>query len=63
VARARPGANFNLLADTAAFDPLSGNAVLTGIPVRVGPVGGDPGPDPAASVSAARRSSTAVTGE
>jgi anaerobic selenocysteine-containing dehydrogenase len=37
VARSRPGASFNLLADTAAFDPLSGNAVLTGIPVDVAP--------------------------
>jgi anaerobic selenocysteine-containing dehydrogenase len=38
VARARPGANFNLLAATTSFDPLSGNAVLTGIPVQVAPV-------------------------
>jgi hypothetical protein len=27
--------NSNLLADADVFDPLSGNAVLNGIPVRV----------------------------
>ena len=37
VARSQPGASFNRLADTGAFDPLSGNAVLTGIPVDVAP--------------------------
>jgi anaerobic selenocysteine-containing dehydrogenase len=37
VARSRPGASFNRLAGTGAFDPLSGNAVLTGIPVEVAP--------------------------
>jgi anaerobic selenocysteine-containing dehydrogenase len=37
VARRRPGAGFNRLADTGAYDPLSGNAVLTGIPVEVAP--------------------------
>jgi hypothetical protein len=29
--------NSNLLADTTLFDPLSGNAVLNGIPVEVAP--------------------------
>jgi anaerobic selenocysteine-containing dehydrogenase len=37
VASARPGVNSNLLADTEHFDPLSGNAVLNGIPVDVAP--------------------------
>jgi len=37
VAGARPGVNSNLLADTTLFDPLSGNAVLNGIPVEVAP--------------------------
>ncbi len=37
VAATKPGANSNLLADEAAFDPLSGNAVLNGIPVKVAP--------------------------
>ena len=35
VAAKRPGANSNILADSELFDPLSGNAVLNGIPVRV----------------------------
>jgi anaerobic selenocysteine-containing dehydrogenase len=35
VARERPGANTNILADESALDPLSGNAVLNGIPVTV----------------------------
>jgi anaerobic selenocysteine-containing dehydrogenase len=38
VAGGRPGVNSNLLADTTLFDPLSGNAVLNGIPVEVAPV-------------------------
>ncbi len=37
VAATRPGANSNLLGDDEAFDPLSGNAVLNGIPVQVAP--------------------------
>ncbi len=37
VASQRPGVNSNLLADTEHFDPLSGNAVLNGIPVEVAP--------------------------
>jgi anaerobic selenocysteine-containing dehydrogenase len=35
VAAKRPGVNSNVLADSELFDPLSGNAVLNGIPVRV----------------------------
>jgi anaerobic selenocysteine-containing dehydrogenase len=40
VAATRPGANANLLSDEEAFDPLSGNAVLNGIPVKVAPAAG-----------------------
>lgn len=35
IAGANPGANSNLLADEAQLEPLSGNAVLCGIPVTV----------------------------
>ena len=35
VAAQRPGVNSNLLADELALDPLSGNAVLNGIPVQI----------------------------
>jgi anaerobic selenocysteine-containing dehydrogenase len=35
VAGQKPGVNSNLLTDEAVFDPLSGNAVLNGIPVTV----------------------------
>jgi anaerobic selenocysteine-containing dehydrogenase len=38
VAAKRPGVNSNVLADGDLFDPLSGNAVLNGIPVRVDPL-------------------------
>ena len=38
VAAAHAGANSNLLADEVALDPLSGNAVLNGIPVSVEPI-------------------------
>lgn len=38
VAADRPGVNANQLNDGAVFDPLSGTAVLNGIPVIVGPV-------------------------
>jgi anaerobic selenocysteine-containing dehydrogenase len=38
VAAKRPGVNSNLLAGGDLFDPLSGNAVLNGIPVRVKPL-------------------------
>jgi anaerobic selenocysteine-containing dehydrogenase len=37
VAARHPGVNTNRLASTAAIDPLSGNAALSGIPVRVAP--------------------------
>jgi anaerobic selenocysteine-containing dehydrogenase len=37
VAAANAGANSNLLADEELYDPLSGNAVLNGIPVEVKP--------------------------
>jgi anaerobic selenocysteine-containing dehydrogenase len=37
VARRHPGVNSNLLADDELIDPLSGNAVLNGIPVEVAP--------------------------
>jgi anaerobic selenocysteine-containing dehydrogenase len=40
VASTRPGVNSNLLADEARFDPLSGTAVLNGIPVEVSPAPG-----------------------
>lgn len=38
VAAERPGANLNALLDIAARDPLSGNAVLSGVPVTLAPV-------------------------
>jgi anaerobic selenocysteine-containing dehydrogenase len=38
VAADHAGANSNLLADELAIDPLSGNAVLNGIPVELAPV-------------------------
>jgi anaerobic selenocysteine-containing dehydrogenase len=37
VARGHAGVNTNVLTDQAAVDPVSGNAVLCGIPVEVGP--------------------------
>jgi anaerobic selenocysteine-containing dehydrogenase len=37
VAAARPGVNSNILTDESDIDPLSGNAVLNGIPVTVAP--------------------------
>jgi len=37
VATAHPGANSNALADETLIDPLSGNAILNGIPVRLAP--------------------------
>jgi anaerobic selenocysteine-containing dehydrogenase len=39
VARRHPGVNVNVLADGSVTDPLSGNAVLNGIPVEMEPVG------------------------
>ncbi len=38
VARRHAGVNSNLLADETVVEPLSGNAVLNGIPVEIGPV-------------------------
>jgi anaerobic selenocysteine-containing dehydrogenase len=38
VAADHAGANSNLLADETAVDPLSGNAILNGIPVELAPV-------------------------
>jgi anaerobic selenocysteine-containing dehydrogenase len=35
VASARPGVNCNVLTDSGSIDPLSGNAVLNGIPVTI----------------------------
>jgi anaerobic selenocysteine-containing dehydrogenase len=35
VAAQRPGANLNAVLDEGARDPLSGNAVLSGVPVRL----------------------------
>jgi hypothetical protein len=37
IAAKRPGVNSNVLAGTDRFDPLSGNAVLNGIPVTLTP--------------------------
>jgi hypothetical protein len=37
VAAKRPGVNSNVLTDSSIIDPLSGNAVLNGIPVTVSP--------------------------
>jgi anaerobic selenocysteine-containing dehydrogenase len=37
VAREHAGVNTNVLTDEAAVDPVSGNAVLCGIPVEIGP--------------------------
>ena len=39
VASAHAGVNSNRLADELAIDPLSGNAVLNGIPVTLEPAG------------------------
>jgi hypothetical protein len=35
VASERPGANLNVVLDERMWDPLSGNAVLGGVPVTV----------------------------
>ena len=40
VASEHAGVNSNLLADETLVDPLSGNAVLNGIPVEVVPASG-----------------------
>ncbi|RII18836.1 Formate dehydrogenase H [Streptomyces sp. YIM 130001] len=39
VAAARPGVNSNQLLDGSLLDPLSGTAVLNGVPVQIGPAG------------------------
>lgn len=39
VASARPGTNSNVLTDEAVLDPLSGNAMLNGIPVEISAAG------------------------
>ncbi len=44
VAAQHPGVNANLVADEMALDPLSGNAVLNGIPVTVRPASGPDSP-------------------
>jgi anaerobic selenocysteine-containing dehydrogenase len=41
VAAAHAGVNSNVLADELEIEPLSGNAVLNGIPVEVTPLDGD----------------------
>jgi anaerobic selenocysteine-containing dehydrogenase len=43
VASAHAGVNSNLLADESMVEPLSGNAILNGIPVEVGPAAGSDG--------------------
>jgi anaerobic selenocysteine-containing dehydrogenase len=42
VANAHPGVNANVLTDELAVDPLSGNAVLSGVPVTVSPANVSP---------------------
>lgn len=37
LASEKPGVNVNALTDDAAFDPLTGNSVLNGVPVRLAP--------------------------
>jgi anaerobic selenocysteine-containing dehydrogenase len=49
VAREHAGVNSNVLADETQVDPLSGNAVLNGIPVEVAPVAAPAVADPAAA--------------
>jgi hypothetical protein len=39
VAAQRPGANINTILDDAHRDPLSGNAVLSGVAISVQPIG------------------------
>jgi anaerobic selenocysteine-containing dehydrogenase len=38
VAAERPGANLNAILDDHARDPLSGNAVLSGVPIAMAPL-------------------------
>ncbi|HEY7564040.1 MAG TPA: molybdopterin oxidoreductase family protein [Acidimicrobiia bacterium] len=53
VASARPGVNTNLLSDASQIDPLSGNAVLNGIPVQVMPASDSSRPESPAVVGSA----------
>jgi hypothetical protein len=39
VASERPGANLNAILDDTRRDPLSGNAVLSGVPITMAPLG------------------------
>ena len=58
VASAHAGVNSNVLADETAVDPLSGNAVLNGIPVELAPAGGaQPSPNGGAYETEPRASS------
>ena len=59
VAAAHAGVNSNVLADELAVDPLSGNAVLNGIPVEVAPAAADAELSSAAADAAADASSSA----
>jgi anaerobic selenocysteine-containing dehydrogenase len=52
VAAEHPGTNSNVLADETALDPLSGNAVLNGIPVELEPAGERAEPAAAAAAPA-----------
>ena len=45
VASAHAGVNSNVLADESLVEPLSGNAVLNGIPVELAPAGSPAAPD------------------
>jgi hypothetical protein len=49
VAAHHPGVNSNLLADESETDPLSGNAVLSGIPIVIEPAGSAASADAMAS--------------
>jgi anaerobic selenocysteine-containing dehydrogenase len=51
VATAHSGVNSNLLGDEELYDPLSGNAVLNGIPVEVRPAGSRRKDEPAATAT------------
>jgi anaerobic selenocysteine-containing dehydrogenase len=51
IAAAHAGVNSNVLTDELEVDPLSGNAVLNGIPVEVEPAGDAAGARPATAVA------------
>ncbi|MEU0440676.1 MULTISPECIES: molybdopterin oxidoreductase family protein [unclassified Streptomyces] len=59
-AAGNPGVNVNQLLDGSLLDPLSGNAVLNGVPVEVSPA--DTGPAPAATAAAPTASATGPSG-